>query len=356
MKPLTHSIRFWLICTSILFSGMTIAANTGRGFFILALPMILLLVLTHLLTHIRYRTRWVVGVFGFLFLSFVNGSRPGSVFLVLICLVLFESLRESQRGRGISSIDLRLLALCGWVLAILATFDLLTGRVAGLWTIYAEHENQFIDLPRLKLFFSEPSYLGVFSVAAFFKLRCHPRIQKISLMITFLTQSLFAVAFFIVLMLRRNTLFLLIVMISAIVFVFVNTRGEPSLFFLSSGLIRLVGIDHLENMHGFALLVGRGLGSGDLALERLFNDFGIDTIANGFLFSLFYDVGLLGMLCLYLAYTRSLFDFILLNFLLLNFGIGSFLIPVLMYMGASENNQQNPKFIKNIFPFNIKTV
>jgi hypothetical protein len=349
MKPLTHSIRFWLISTSIMFSGMTIDANTGRGFVILALPMIGLLVITHLLTHTRYRTRWLAGVFGFLIISFVNGSRPGSVFLVLICLVLFESLRESQRGRGIASIDLRWLAFSVGVLVMLATFDLLFGRVAGLWTIYAEHENKFIDLPRLKLFFSEPSYLGVFSVAAFFKLRFHPHLQKIMLLVAFLTHSLYAVAFFIFMMLRRNSFFLLISMISAFVFVFVITRDDSSLFFISSGLIRLVGINHLENIHGFSLWVGHGLGSGDIALERQFSEFGIDTIANGFLFSLIYDVGLMGMLCLYLAYTRSLFDFVLFNFLLLNFGIGSFLIPVLMYMGVSENNQQNPKFIKKSF-------
>jgi hypothetical protein len=169
------------------------------------------------------------------------------------------------------------------------------------------------------------------------------------LLVAFLTHSLYAVAFFIFMMLRRNSFFLLISMISAFVFVFVITRDDSSLFFISSGLIRLVGINHLENIHGFSLWVGHGLGSGDIALERQFSEFGIDTIANGFLFSLIYDVGLMGMLCLYLAYTRSLFDFVLFNFLLLNFGIGSFLIPVLMYMGVSENNQQNPKFIKKSF-------
>jgi hypothetical protein len=242
MKPLTHSIRFWLISASILFSGMTIDANTGRGFILLALPLIGLLVLTHLLSHTRYRTRWLVGVFGFILLSFVNGSRPGSVFLVLICLVLFESLRESQQGRGITSIDLRWLVLFGGILALLAAIDLLTGRVVGLWSIYGEHENKFLDLPRLKLFFSEPSYLGVFSVAAFFKLRGHPRFQKILLLITLLTQSMYAAVYFIFLMLRHKARLLLVLFISAVALTFFITREEVYIFFLSSGLIRLVGI------------------------------------------------------------------------------------------------------------------
>jgi hypothetical protein len=337
MKPLAHSIRFWLIGTSILFSGITIDANTGRGFILLATPIIGLLVLIHLLTHARYRTRWLAGVFGFIFLSFINGSRPGSILLILISLILFEYLRDSQRGRYITAIDLRWLTVCGGVLALLATIDLLAGRVASLWTIYGEHENQFLDLPRLKLFFSEPSYLGVFSVATFFKLRGHPRFQKIALLVALLTQSLYAIAYFFVLMLRLNARLLMTVFIFSIFLVFFIAREEVSIFFLNSGLVRLVGLTLLENMGGFSLWVGHGLGAGDLALEGLFSEFGVETFANGFLFSLFYDVGLLGMLCLYLGYTRSLFDFILFNFLLLNFGIGSFLTPVLMYMGVSEN-------------------
>ena len=362
MKPFTQSIRFWLIAVSILFSGVTIDANTGRGFILLALPIIGLLVLLHLINYARYRILWLTGVSGFLCLSAVNGSRPGSVLLVLICLVLFRSLRESQRGRGIASIDLRWLACCVGILALLATIDLLTWRAVGLWTIYAEHGDQFFDLPRLKLFFSEPSYLGVFSVAAFFKLRGHPRFQKIMLLVTCLTHSLYAVTYFFVLMQRHKARLLLVMLFSSIALVFLITQGEPALFFLSSGLIRLVGISQLENMQGFTLLVGHGLGAGDLALEGLFNDFGIETAANGFLFSLFYDVGFLGMLCLYLAYSRSLFDFLLLNFLLLNFGIGSFLLPVLMYMGASENNSlspkpnPNPNRVKNLYSVETKRV
>lgn len=343
MKPLTHSIRLWFIGISIMFSGMTIGANTGRGFILLALPIIGLLVLIHLLTHTRYRTRWLAGVFGFIFLSFVNNSRPGSVFLVLICLVLFESLRESQQGHGVASTDLRWLVLFGGTLALLAAIDLLTGRVAGLWSNYAEHESQFVDLPRLKLFFSEPSYLGVFSVAAFFKLRDHPHFKKIALSVILLTQSMYAVAYFFVLMLRHKSRLLLVAFILSIVLVFVMAQGQSSIFFISSGLIRLVGITLLENMHGFSLWVGHGLGGGDLALEELFNEFGVETFANGFLFSLFYDVGLLGMFCLYLAYTRSLFDFVLFNFLLLNFGIGSFLLPILMHISALKKQSIKPK-------------
>jgi hypothetical protein len=138
-------------------------------------------------------------------------------------------------------------------------------------------------------------------------------------------------------MLRLNARLLMTVFIFSIFLVFFIAREEVSIFFLNSGLVRLVGLTLLENMGGFSLWVGHGLGAGDLALEGLFREFGVETFANGFLFSLFYDVGLLGMLCLYLGYTRSLFDFILFNFLLLNFGIGSFLTPVLMYMGVSEN-------------------
>ena len=339
MKPLTHSIRFWLLAVSTFFSGMTINASTGRGFILLAVPIIALLVLVHLLTHTRYRGRWLAGVCGFIFLSAVNGSRPGSVLLSLIGLVLFESLRESQRDRSITSIDLRWLTWVGVLLALLVTIDFVTGRAAGLWSANSVYGGTKVDLPRLMLFFSEPSYLGVFCVAAFFKLRGHPGFQWTMLLLVFLTQSLFAGTFFLVLLLRRQALLLLVLVLAGLIVMVVTTRGDPSMFFLSSGLIRLVGITQLENMHGLSLWLGHGLGAGDLALVGLFNDFGIQEQANGFLFSLVYDVGLLGMLCLYLAYSRSLFDLVLFNFLLLNFGLGSFLLPVLMFMSLSEKGQ-----------------
>ncbi len=236
MKPLTRSLRFWLLGASILFSGMTIDASTGRGFILLALPVIGLLTLTHLLTHTGYRIRWLIGVIGFIFLGSINGSRPGSVFLVLICLVLFESLRVSQQGREIAAIDLRWLALFSGALALLAMIDLLTGRVLGLWSIYAEHESQFLDLPRLKLFFSEPSYLGVFSVAVFFKLRGYSRFQKITLLVTLLTQSMYAVVYFLFLKLRRKALFLLGAFIFAIAVVFFISLEGGGYFFLVQDL------------------------------------------------------------------------------------------------------------------------
>lgn len=333
MKSLTHSLRFWVLAASCLFSGITINASTGRGFILLALPFIALLALVHLSTSGQYRSRWLAGVCGFLLLSAANGSRPGSVMLVLLGLVLLESLRESWRDRGITGTDLRWLTRVTVFMALLAAADLVTGGTMRLWTVYAENESPLVNLPRLKLFFSEPSYLGVFCVAAFFKLRGHAGFQWLMLLFIGLTHSLFAGVYLLVLLLRRQTLLLLGLLLAGLVALAVIARADTDLFFLSSGLIRLVGITQLAKMDGLSLWLGHGLGAGDSALEALFNDYGIET-ANGFLFSLVYDVGLLGMLCLYLAYARSLFDLVHFNFLLLNFGIGSFLLPVLMFMSG----------------------
>ena len=336
MMPLTGSLRFIALALCCLFSGLTVTANTGRGFILLALPVIALLALVHLRTCGAYRRRWLLGVAGFLLLTTLNGSRPGSVVLVLLGLVLFESMRESRRGRDITVTDLRWLAWVAMLMAVLAAVDLMAGRVMGLWVVYAWHETPLVNMPRLKLFFSEPSYLGVFCVAAFFRLRGHVGFQALMLLVLALTHSLFAGVYFVVLLLRRQALLLLGLFLASVLAVAGAALEAPELFFQSSGLIRLVGLTQLAQIDGAALWLGHGLGAGDSALEVLFNDFGLET-ANGFLFSLFYDLGLLGMLCLYLAYARRLFDAVHLTLLLLNFGIGSFLLPVLMAMNASHS-------------------
>ncbi len=217
---------------------------------------------------------------------------------------------------------------------LLALVDLVTGTTMRLWTGYAAHETPLINVPRLKLFFSEPSYLGVFCAAVFFRLHGHPGLRWFMLLVICLTHSLFAAIYFLVLLLRRKTRLLAVLSCVALAGVIAIAQADVDLFFVSSGLIRLVGITQLSNMDGLSLWLGHGLGAGDSALETLFNGYGIET-ANGFLFSLVYDVGLLGMLCLYLAYTRSFFDLVHFNLLLLNFGIGSFLLPVLLFMNTA---------------------
>lgn len=311
-------------------SGLTIEASTGKGFLLLALPLVLMVAASHIVTQRRYRIRWLIGVLGFLVISALNGSRPSSILLIVSTMILYEALQAIPRKFRPIRYDYQLIALILVVLMTIAVVDLGLGRFLHFWTLYAATETPLVPLPRLKLLFSEPSYLGIFAVAFAFSIP-HTGLRLMLAAITLMTQSLFAFAYCGLLLARRHVVLTGLGAIAALVTVAVMAAQTENLYFQSSGLVRLVGLSILNNFTPLTVLVGNGLGAGDAALESLFNSQGVET-ANGFLFSLAYDMGLLGMFFIYLTYTRRPFDIIHLTGLLLNFGLGSFLVPVLMIL------------------------
>jgi hypothetical protein len=340
MKLFIKNFHFWIISIACLFSGLTLSANTGSGFILAAYPLIILLVIINLFSNERYRIQWLIGTIGFLILSIINGSRLGSVVLVVLNLFLIESIRQNNTINYISIIDLKWALRMVLIFMLLAIIDLLSKNLLGLWVFYSTGEREVFDFPRLKLFFSEPSYLGMFCVAVLYKLKMNSNLFRLIAAIAIATHSLVALIYFLVLYYRKKIIWLNLLFLSGVVLAFYLARTDVDLFFTSSGLVRLVGITELIKIRGFQLLIGQGLGSGDVELQSLFIDYGIEY-ASGFVFSLIYDVGILGMFFLYLAYSRNIFDFFHLNFLLLNLGIGSFLLPILMCINTNKKIPDN---------------
>jgi hypothetical protein len=255
--------------------------------------------------------------------AITNHSRPGSTILILNALVLYEALRRVRTQMRPTKSDYTFLQLILLLQIFLAAVDILIGRPLGLW-----YGGDAIPGPlRLRLFFSEPSYLGLFSVGLIFAIP-QRGIRGCLLLILLLTQSLYALAYALVLYLRRRPLLIAIGGVCGLAAVAFLIR-DYLMFFSSSGLVRLAGIWLLPQMTAKQMLIGAGIGAGDLKLQTLYDLVG-QSGAAGFFFSSVYDLGALGLFFIYLAYVRTRFDAAHLTFLLLNLGIGSFLIPVMM--------------------------
>lgn len=313
----------FLIATACTFSGLAIGANTGKGFLLIMVPVAMLASLSFVLTNRYYPLRWLAAVTGFLVVTLLNHSRPGSILLVLNTMVLFEALRVAKAYLRPTPTDYTLIQVTIMLLAFIAIVDLGIGQGLGLWY----QTDKLFSLPRLRLLFSEPSYLGLFGVGLIFAIRYTPiRIMLVPFVI--LTQSFYAIAYAGLLLFRRWPILLAIAGIGGLGAILVLIT-DNMMFFSNSGLVRLAGISLLPQMSVRQILIGAGLGAGDLKLQALY-DLINQTGAAGFLFSSIYDLGFFGIFFVYLAYVRSRFDALHLTFLLLNLGMGSFIIPVLM--------------------------
>jgi hypothetical protein len=317
-----RNLMIFLIATACIFSGLAIGANTGKGFLLIMVPVAMLASLSFVLTNRYYPLRWLAAVTGFLVVTLLNHSRPGSILLILNTMVLFEALRVAKAYLRPTRTDYTLIQVAIVLLAFIAIVDLGTGQGLGLWY----QTDKLFSLPRLRLLFSEPSYLGLFGIGLIFAIRYTPiRIMLVPLVV--LTQSFYAIAYAGVLLFRRWPI-LAIGGIGGLGAILVLVT-DNMMFFSNSGLVRLAGLSLLPQMSARQILIGAGLGAGDLKLQDLY-DLINQTGAAGFLFSSIYDLGFFGLFFIYLAYVRSRFDAVHLTVLLLNLGMGSFIIPVLM--------------------------
>ncbi len=340
-----HQLRFTLqefkillVALACLLSGLTIEAQTGRGFILLSLPIVALVCLIHLAspsTYLTYVRQRVLGALLFCSIAILNGSRPETVILILSALIFFDSLESIKKTTDSNAAMLEnLLSGVLLLLLIAAFFDFefqLFGDQISLWS----SEKDELIFPRLKLLFSEPSYLGAVAVGLLFFVR-GVRLRWLLGGVAIMSQSYFALAYFGFLLTRNKPILCMIISATIGLFLFIQVYwSSDSFFFDNSGFVRLIGLIGLEEMSGLRILFGYGLGAGDEAIAPVFDIRGVST-ANGFLFSLMYDLGFFGILGLYLAYTRKWFDVLHLTFLLLNFGAGSFLIPILMCIVTSS--------------------
>lgn len=324
-----------------LFSGLTIEAATGRGFVLLSLPIIVFVCLLHLsnpFTYIHYVPSRVIGALLFVTVALVTGSRPETIALILSALIFFDALEANKIKMSDDRLRKMEKVLAGvLVLMLLGAFSdihiVFLGNEYSLWSETMDG----LGVPRLKLFFSEPSYLGSVAVGMLFVVQDR-RLRWLLGTIAILSQSAYALAYLLFILLRNRPAELISISTVVALYLFFKVYwSNDEFFFENSGFVRLIGIIGLEDIAGLHWLFGYGLGAGDEAIAPVFDIRGV-FVANGFLFSLIYDLGLFGVLGLYLVYKRQWFDILHLSFLLLNFGAGSFLIPLLMHVVRTSKN------------------
>lgn len=343
-----------LILVCCLGSGFAISAQTGKGILLVAAPIVVVIPLIRMVTSATYEAGFLLALLGFLSLSLLNNSRLTSIALVLAGMLLFESIVRRFRINKWDRVDTRILLIVVTFICALSALDVATGLHFDTWVRYTEGVSRFSVvevLPRLRLFFSEPSYLGTFAAAAFYWGRRSRPVAVLMGALLLATHSLFGLVYLLVLLLRAYPRMLLVGLAACLAASIITMRIlGADLFFLSSGLVRLVGASLFGSISTAQLLFGAGIGSGDEQLSNLFVTYGVFDVANGFIWTFLYDSGIIGTILYFLIYCRSMFEVVHLSVLLLNFGPGSFLVPVLQVLVRMNEDQERTR----AFSFRIR--
>jgi hypothetical protein len=331
-----------LLCC--LASGFAVSAQTGKGILLVAAPIIVAIPLIRMVTDATYNKGFLVALIGFVSLTLLNGSRLTSVALVVAGILLFESLQRRFQVNRWDRADTRAFLVVVALVCALSLLDVVTGLHFDTWVRYTEGVSRFSAvevLPRLRLFFSEPSYLGTFAAAALYWGRHSRAVLILMGGLLLATHSLYGFVYLFVLLLRSYPRALLLGLSAGLAgsMIAMKILGAD-LFFLSSGLVRLVGASLFDSMSITQLLFGAGIGSGDERLSDLFVNYGVFDVANGFIWTFLYDAGIIGAIFYFCAYCRSIFEVVHLSVLLLNFGPGSFLVPVLQVLVRINQDQE----------------
>ncbi|TNJ34062.1 hypothetical protein [Prosthecochloris vibrioformis] len=300
----------------------------GKGIIVFSQLVLSFVLIFYVFSNTLYEKRWFFLSIGLILLLIVNGSRIGSTLMVCVNLVMFYILRK---GSG----DINIGKLIGYkFLYVYIFFALLVGGYdfmqsdPFMWTL----DNKFFELGRLKMFTSEPSYLGMLIAPMLFYENSY--INKFALgLVVLLTQSYFAFLFICFIWVLKSKYYpYVVVVLGGIVLNYIYALSFYD-FFQDSGLVRLVGIKLFDDIGSLLFFLGGGLGSGDAILTNKFQAVGVD-IGNGFAFSTLYDLGIIGLLLFSLIVVRGLREFFILLFLLFNFGIGSVLVPLLFFLSS----------------------
>ena len=330
-KPIRKGFLLPLMFLLTLLSGFTIPVGV-RGYLPIASVFFALYVCIYLVSNnLKLSNKRFYEFIFFIFILFINGSPLTTstlvIFNILTLFILNPHLKRLYDQKDEALVFIIILStMCLAFLSLVVIDD------SFLWSKYAplEVENKLIPI-RLKLFFIEPSHLGIFSAIMFF-LSKKILSKFLFLAMLLLTGSLFGLLFFLILQFRKFPIILTIILaISFMVFIS-QALNNPALAFTNSGTIRLIGAIHLfNNLEPLPLLLGFGLGSGDQAILPIFEAINVDQ-ANGFIFSSIYDLGIGATILFFKIFCDNIFDMLILILLLLNFGLGSFLLVVFFLM------------------------
>jgi len=330
-KPVRKGFLLPIMFLLTLLSGITIPVGV-RGYLPIASVFFATYVCVYcVIYNLKLSNKRFYEFIFFILILLINGSPLTTSALVIFnILTLFILNPHLKRLYGQKDEALVFIIILSTV--CFALFSLIVMDDSFLWSKYAplEVESKLIPI-RLKLFFIEPSHLGIFSAIMFF-LSKKIRSKFLFLTMLTLTGSLFGLVFFLILKFRKYPIILSIILgIGFIVFIS-QALNNPTLAFTNSGTVRLIGAIHLfNNLEPLKLLLGFGLGSGDQALLPIFKAINIDQ-ANGFIFSSIYDLGIGATILFFKIFCNNIFDLLILILLLLNFGLGSFLLVIFFLM------------------------
>ncbi len=335
MKIISEKKYLFMILMAALTTGFFIESQiANKGIIVLSQLVLSLLMFIYIFTNHIYSKKWIISSSILVLLLLFNGSKIGSILLVGVVLVLAEVLRSIEKVIDIKKL-LTYKYLYVYILIILSfALIALSSNEYIFWT----PDSKIFPLERLKLLMSEPSYLGM--LLSPLLLYDNSFFNKIALYILMLlTQSYLAFSYvgFLKLLTFKKGIYVIIIIGIITLYYLVGLSFHN--FFVNSGMVRLVGITLFTNhpIEISTLFFGHGLGAGDFALTQYFNDLHVKT-ANGFIFSAFYDIGIVGIGLYLYALGRNKLEYIILLFLLLNFGLGDILVPIILYLSRQLLN------------------
>jgi hypothetical protein len=342
-KTIINSYFIGFILILLFTNGFQYDTNlTGKGFIqigqLLIFPLTLVIIFFNIqvINSIQFR-EWIIFTV-LLSLMAINFSRLGSVFLIINNFFLIKLLQNNSIKNSIldviNSVKLQVVLIALILIALLNTSN----------SIFWDNDSKFLALPRLQLLNSEASHFAL-SLAPIILLTRSKAVKTCYLIAMILSQSYLGLLFLGLLHFIKYKAIRYLLIILFIFIISIITNLEFSDFISNSGLARLVGISLFQNTDNNIInyLIGFGVGQADNVLEYDFNSVGIIG-ANSFIFGAIYDLGLIGMLLyFYLFCNNSLKHQLLLLFLLLNFGLGNFMLSIILGLSfiVSNNNEKS---------------
>ncbi|MDB9811992.1 hypothetical protein OAC13_01580 [bacterium] len=336
LKPVRKGFLLPLMFLLTLLSGFTIPIGV-RGYLPIASVFFALYVCVYCVSYnLKLSNKRFYEFILLIIILLINGSPLTTTVLVIFNILTLFILNPHIK-RIYDQKDEALVFIIVLLTICFAFFSLIVMPDSFLWSKYAPHEVESKLIPvRLKLFFIEPSHLGIFSAIMYFLSK--KTLSKFLFLTTLaLTGSLLGLVFFLILKFKKYPLTLLIAFVVGLMVFISQALNNPALVFTNSGTVRLIGAIHLfNNLEPLKLFLGFGLGSGDQALLPIFKAIGVDQ-ANGFIFSSIYDLGIGATVLFFKIFCVNIFDVLILILLLLNFGLGSFLLVVFLLMAKKIN-------------------
>jgi len=287
----------------------------------------------------KVKKSFILGLFGFVAISLINGSSYGSIILISINILIYMILDKRYDYEKVNQfLNRQFFFFTILFLILLALFTKIFEVDNDIWI----NPSKFLPWDRLRLFMFEPSYLGML-IAPLLFFRVKTVLKMILTFTIVLTQSYLSYLYALVLLLLKSRVMTYLLFLIGFLLVLYLYAMPIKLFWQNSGIIRFIGVKLFTDFGEISvikLLIGHGLGSGDKLLQSYFLTYGVE-IANGFLFSAIYDLGLIAFLFLIRIFVRNIKELFLILVLLLNFSFGNILFVAIFFISKIMLSQRS---------------